>query len=96
MSSVASVYAFEKVHTTNQISGSTGHDRIVSNPFSDLDFIRHETDGYVKAGNIPSSNNKQLESDSLSGMLGFLFLSPIDIPPDITFTGSKLTVKEEG
>ena len=39
MSSMALVYAFAKVHTTNQISGSTGHHRIVSNPFSDLDFM---------------------------------------------------------
>ena len=91
-------HEFEKVYTTNQISGSTGHHRIVSYRFSDLAFVvRHETDGYVDAGTkLPSSNSKQLESDSLSSMLGSLSLSPTDSPADTTPTGSKLTVKEQG
>ena len=91
-------HEFEKAYTTNQISDSTGHHRIVSYRFSDLDFIvRHETDGYVDTGTkTPSSNSKELESDSLSSMLGSLSLSPADSPPDTTPTGSKLTVKEEG
>ena len=91
-------HEFEKVYTTNQISGSTGHHRIVSYRFSGLNFIvRHETDGYVDAGTkLPSSNSKELESNSLSSMLGSLSLSPTDSPPGTTPTGSKLTVKEEG
>ena len=85
-------HEFEKAYTTSQISGSTGHHRIISYRFGDLNFIvRHETDGYVDAGTkMPSSNSKEPESDSLSSMLGSLSLSPN--PP----TGSKLTIREEG
>ncbi|KAL2044112.1 hypothetical protein ABVK25_012458 [Lepraria finkii] len=87
-------HEFEKAYTTSQISGSTGHHRIISYRFSDLNFIvRHETDGYVDAGTrIPSSNSKEPESDSLSSMLESLSLSPTSSPP----TGSKLTIREEG
>ena len=91
-------HEFEKAYTKNQISGSTGHHRIVSYRFSDLNFIvRHETDGYVDAGTrIPSSNSKEPDSDSLSSMLGSLALSPTNRPPNTTPPGSKLTIKEEG
>ena len=91
-------HQFEKAYTTDQVSGSTGHHRIVSYRFSDLNFIvRHETDGYVDAGTkVPSSNSKEQESDSLSSLLGTLSLSPTNRPPNTTLTGSKLTVKEEG
>ena len=91
-------HEFEKAYTTSQISGSTGHHRIISYRFSDLNFIvRHETDGYVDSNTrIPSSNSKEPEKDSLSSMLGSLSLSPSDSPPNTTPAGSKLTIKEEG
>ena len=90
-------HEFEKVYTTSQINGSTGHHRILSYRFSNLNFIvRHETDGYVAGTGIPSSNSKEPESDSLSSMLGSLSLSPTKRPPNTTPTGSKLTIKEEG
>ncbi len=91
-------HEFEKVYTTSQISGSTGHHRIISYRFSDLNFIvRHETDGYVdNSTRIPSSKSKEPESDSLSSMLGSLSLSPTNSPPSTTPAGSKLTIKEEG
>lgn len=91
-------HEFERVYTTSQISGSTGHHRIISYRFGDLDFIvRHETDGYVDADTrIPSSNSKEPENDSLSSMLGSLSLSPTNRPPNTTLAGSKLTIKEEG
>ena len=91
-------HEFEKAYTTSQISGSTGHHRIISYRFGDLNFIvRHETDGYVDTGTrIPSSNSKEPESDSLSSMLGSLSLSPTKDPPNSTPTGSKLTIKKEG
>ena len=87
-------HEFEKAYTTSQISGSTGHHRIISYRFGDLNFIvRHETDGYIDAGTrTPSSNSKEPENDSLSSMLGSLSLSPTNSPP----TGSKLTIREEG
>ncbi|KAL9098975.1 MAG: hypothetical protein Q9163_005458 [Psora crenata] len=90
-------HEFEKVYTTSQIRGSTGHHRILSYRFSDLNFIvRHETDGYVAGTRTPSSNSKEPESDSLSSMLGSLSLSPTKSPPNTTLTGSKLTIKGEG
>ena len=90
-------HEFEKVYTTSQISGSTGHHRIISYRFSDLNFIvRHETNGYVDADTrIPSSDSKEPQNDSLFNMLGSLSLSPINSPPNTTSAGSKLTIKEE-
>lgn len=91
-------HEFEKAYTTSQISGSTGHHRIISYRFSDLNFIvRYETDGYVEAGtSISSSNSKEPESDILSSLLGPLSLSPTNSPPNITPAGSKLRIQEEG
>ena len=90
-------HEFEKAYTTSQISGSTGHHRILSYRFSDLNFIvRHETDGYVASTAIASPSKKELESDSLSSMLGSLSLSSNSSPPNPTLHGSKLTIKEEG
>ena len=91
-------HEFEKAYTTSQISGSTGHHRVISYRFSDLNFIvRYETDGYVDAGTrVPPSNRKERENDSLSSMLGSLSLSPTNDTPNTTPTGSKLTIREEG
>ncbi|MCJ1241821.1 hypothetical protein MMC14_009827 [Varicellaria rhodocarpa] len=90
-------HEFEKVYTTSQISGSTGHHRIISYRFSDLNFIvRHETDGYVDADIRIPSNSKEPVNDSLSSMLGSLSLSPTNKPPNTTPAGSKLAIKEEG
>ena len=91
-------HEFENAYTTSQISGSTGHHRIISYRFGDLNFIvRHETDGYVDTDTrITSSSSKELEDDSLSSMLGSLSLSPTNRPPSTTPAGSKLTIKEEG
>ena len=91
-------HEFEKAYTTSQIRGSTGHHRIISYCFGDLKFIvRYETDGYVDGGTRkPTSTSKEPESDSLSGLLGSLSLSPTGSSPDATPAGSKLTVKKEG
>ena len=88
-------HEFERAYTTNQISGSTGHHRILSYRFSDLNFIvRHETDGYVADSRTMAS--KEPESDNLSSILGSLSLSQTNNSPGTTLQGSKLTVKEEG
>ncbi|KAL8751377.1 MAG: hypothetical protein Q9199_006460 [Rusavskia elegans] len=91
-------HEFEKSYTTSQISDSTGHHRIISYRFSDLNLIvRHETDGYVDAGTkMPCSDTKEPESNTLSSMLGSLSLSPTSSPPETTPTESKLTIIEEG
>lgn len=91
-------HEFEKVYTTNQISGSTGHHRILSYRFADLNLIiRHETDAYVDAGTeISHASSKDPKSDNLSSLLGSLSLSPTSSLSNTTPTGSKLKVKEEG
>jgi hypothetical protein len=92
-------HEFEKANTTNQISGSTGHHRIISYRFGDLNFIvRHETDGYVMLDAdtiIPSPNSKEQENDSLSSLLNSLSLSSTNSPPP-TPAESRLTIREEG
>ena len=90
-------HEFEKAYTTSQISGSTGHHRIISYRFGDLKFIvRHETDGYVGASAGISSSSKEPKKDDLSSLLGSLSLSSTSRPSKATTTGSKLTVKQEG
>ena len=91
-------HEFEKVYTTEQVSGGTGHHRIISYRFGGLNFlVRHETDGYV------GNDNGEHEDDPLSSMLGSLSLSPPNghghghTPPSYTPpAGSKLTVKRKG
>jgi hypothetical protein len=91
-------HEFEKAYTITQINGSTGHHRIISYRFSDLNFIvRHETDGYVDTDTRTSSSTaKNHTPDGLSSMLGALSLSPASNHPGITPTGPKLIIKEEG
>lgn len=91
-------HEFEKVYTSSQISGSTGHHRIISYCFGDLSFIvRYETDGYEEPGTkTPPSNKKEPESDNLPIMLNSLSLSSIKNPLNTTPIESKLTIKEEG
>lgn len=86
-------HEFEKVYTTTQINGSTGHHRIISYRFGDLNFIvRHETDGYL--GATPPSHSKAPESDNLLRLLGSLSLSPTT--PKLTSAASKLSIKPSG
>ncbi|PMD18503.1 hypothetical protein NA56DRAFT_244940 [Hyaloscypha hepaticicola] len=94
-------HEFEKANTTNQISGSTGHHRIISYRFGDLSFIiRHKTDRYIKLDTntiIPSPNSQERENDSLSNLLKSLSLSSsTNSPPTTTPAGSRLTIREEG
>jgi hypothetical protein len=91
-------HEFEKAYTIAQISGSTGHHRIISYHFGDLNFIvRHETDGYVDTDTRSSSPKARNHTqDSLSSMLGALSLSSANSSPGVTPTGSKLVIKEEG
>ena len=91
-------HEFEKAYTTTQISGSTGHHRIISYCFGGLKFIvRHETDGYIDTHMVTSSSiAKNHSGDDLSGMLKALSLSPASSSPGIAPPGSKLIIKEEG
>ena len=91
-------HEFEKAYTTNKISGSTGHQRILSYQLGDLKFvIRHETDGYVSEGTEKSSSSSiEPESNDLSSLLGSLSLSQAISATDSISTGSGLTIKLEG
>ena len=90
-------HEFEKTYTTCQISDSTGHHRIISYRFDDLNFIvRHETDGYVDARTGIPSDSKEPDKDVLPIMLGSLSLSPASSASSTTPTGTKLTIKREG
>ncbi|KAK6592004.1 geranylgeranyl pyrophosphate synthetase [Botrytis cinerea] len=91
-------HEFEKAYTVTKIRGSTGHHRIISYRFSDLNFIvRHETDGYINTDTKMSSSKTNLSAqDGLSSMLDALSLSPVATHPNIIPTGSKMTIKEEG
>lgn len=90
-------HEFEKAYTITQISGSTGHHRIISYRFSDLNFVvRHETDGYVNTLSTSSPKATNHTQDGLSSMLGALSLSSANSSPDITPTGSMMAIKEEG
>ena len=88
-------HEFEKAYTVTQIRGSTGHHRIISYRFSDLNFIvRHETDGYTDTDTrLFSSEAKEPTQDGLSNMLGALSLSPGHSDSN---TGSKMIIREEG
>ena len=91
-------HEFEKAYTTPQVSGSTGHHRIISYRFSNMNFIvRYETDGYVDTDTKTSSSKaKKPTLEDIAGRLGALSISPANNSPDINPTGSKLMIKEEG
>ncbi|KAL9097152.1 MAG: hypothetical protein Q9165_000579 [Trypethelium subeluteriae] len=91
-------HEFEKAYTVPQISGSTGHHRIISYCFSNLNFIiRHETDGYIdiEPGKCSSRAGNDTD-DGLLTSLEALSLSSAGSTPGIIPTGSKLTIREEG
>lgn len=84
---------FEKAYTISQISGSTGHHRIISYRFGGLNFmIRHETDGYIE-----TRRSKEPEDNrSVSSMLESMSLSSTNSSSHPTLPGSKLAIQEEG
>lgn len=89
-------HQFERAYTAEQVHGSTGHHRVISYHFNGLNLmIRHETDGYIGSQTGAQSSDRNLESESLSQMLGSLSLSSVQ-PPGSNFPGSKLTIKMDG
>lgn len=69
-------HEFEKAYTVTKIRGSTGHHRVISYRFSDLNFVvRYETDGYV---DIDTKTSLGAEDD-LSSTLDALSLYPVTI-----------------
>lgn len=95
-------HSFEKKCTSRQVSGSTGHHRIISYRFGGMKFIvRHETDGYVGVASTQRSmqrtRKQALEVDDLSSVLDSLSLSTESSNPGKTYpTGPKLVIRKEG
>jgi hypothetical protein len=91
-------HEFEKNYTSSQISGSTGHHRIISYRFGDMKFLlRHEVDGYVGRPTDPvTSANKALGADDLSDILGSLSLQAADSAASTIPSVSRLIIKKGG
>jgi hypothetical protein len=90
-------HEFEKVYTKSRINRGTGHHRMISYRFGNLNFIiRHETNGYVADATSPNSNTTEPEDDSLSSTLASLSLSSAKTASYTPPAGSKLTIKREG
>ncbi|KAB8202240.1 hypothetical protein BDV34DRAFT_237091 [Aspergillus parasiticus] len=86
-------HEFEKAYTRDQVSGSTGHHRIISYSFGGLRLIvRYETDGYV----IPLPCSSVGTGDDLSSMMESLSLRPTKCVPCATSAHSKLILKADG
>ncbi|KAK5188523.1 hypothetical protein LTR47_011679 [Exophiala xenobiotica] len=91
-------HELEKAYTISQISDSTGHHRVISYRFSDLNIIiRHETDAYVDTDTTASSRGARNDAlDGPSSVFGTLSLLSANSPPRIDPSGSKFVIKEEG
>jgi hypothetical protein len=95
-------HSFEKECTTQQVSGSIGHHRIISYCFGGMKFIvRYETDGYVGVASAQQSIHSACDRipnvDHLSSVLDSLSLSPErKAPGETDTTGSRLVIRKEG
>ncbi|RYN85844.1 hypothetical protein AA0119_g13066 [Alternaria tenuissima] len=95
-------HSFEKKCTSRQVSGSTGHHRIISYSFGGLKFIvRYETDGYVGIVgaqlSLQPAGNQAPDVDDLSSVLDSLSLSPQSSSAGKTYSdSSKLIIRKEG
>ncbi|KAJ2987686.1 hypothetical protein NUW58_g4367 [Xylaria curta] len=91
-------HEFEKAYTRNQIDGSTGHHRVISYRFGDMEFIvRHETDGYV--GESVKRHRSSIEgnqTDELSSALESLSLASSSSLTNSHGISSRLVVRQEG
>ncbi|KAK5635431.1 hypothetical protein RRF57_011143 [Xylaria bambusicola] len=79
----------------------TGYHRIISYRFGSLSLVvRHEVDGYVSQPATSKVNEKEKETDGLSGLLGSLSLSATNMKspgPIISRPlGSEMVIREEG
>ncbi|KAJ5720197.1 hypothetical protein N7493_007075 [Penicillium malachiteum] len=69
-------HEFEKAYTRDQVSGSTGHYRIISYSLGDLKcIVRYETDGFVGDASNQNSRNERSDSEDILGMMENLSLS---------------------
>ncbi|CAG8954246.1 hypothetical protein HYFRA_00005866 [Hymenoscyphus fraxineus] len=86
-------HEFEKAYTKNEIEESTGHHRVISYRFGNLNImVRHETDGYTKPDKLES---QEQVNDGLSSIFESLSVSPSKSVTTM-LTGSELRIKNEG
>ncbi|KGO70399.1 hypothetical protein PITC_015120 [Penicillium italicum] len=89
-------HEFEKAFTTTQVSGSTGHHRIISYNLGDMKFIvRYETDAYVEKASNLKPQSVGSENENFLSMMENLSLSRPETYSRLA-TKSKLVVKKEG
>lgn len=89
-------HEFEKVFTTTQVSGSTGHHRIISYKLGDLKFIvRYETDAYVEEISRLQPQSVSSENENLQNMMENLSFSQPETHSRLA-TESRLVVQEKG
>ncbi|KAL4978304.1 hypothetical protein BDW66DRAFT_149429 [Aspergillus desertorum] len=89
-------HEFERAFTTPQVSGSTGHHRIISYSFGDLKLIvRYETDAYLNGHSRVRPPSVEMGNGNLLSLTQTLTLAGRghrSRPP----TDSRLVIKEEG
>lgn len=87
-------HQFEQRYTTAEVSGSTGHYRILSFRFCGMSFVvRHVTDGYAKTDAI---GHKGADSDSLTNLLRDLSLKTNNDDSYTSIAESKLRIQRGG
>lgn len=91
---------FAKAFTTEQVTGSTGHYRIISYRFGGLKLmVRHETDGYVGS---PLSNGStgvgDVNVDEVSRPFEYLYYGRpyLQLSQAASLAGAGLSIKREG
>ncbi|KAG8158643.1 hypothetical protein KVR01_011765 [Diaporthe batatas] len=92
-------HEFEKKYTRAQLRGATGHHRIISYRFGDMNFlIRHETDGFVRADLKSAPADAQArEQEKLLDELASLSLSSLSLGTNYRHHHHQtLRVKKEG
>ncbi|KAJ5836389.1 hypothetical protein N7447_002415, partial [Penicillium robsamsonii] len=90
-------HEFEKAFTTTQVSGSTGHHRIISYNLGDSKFIvRYETDAYIEEASKLQPQSVGSENEDFLNMMENLSLSrpklTLVLPPMIQKKGKQVPI----
>lgn len=88
---------FEKTYTHNQITSSTGHQRVVSYRLGGLCLvIHHKSDGYVDDRTATKAAKQESARDDCLSLLESMSTSQATVVDDTTSSDSKLTVLQGG
>ncbi|OJJ97571.1 hypothetical protein ASPACDRAFT_45662 [Aspergillus aculeatus ATCC 16872] len=92
--------AFAKAFTTEQVTGSTGHYRIISYRFGSLKLmVRHEPDGYVGSPlSYGSTGVGDVNTDEVSRSFEYLYYGRpyLQLSQAASLAGARLLIKREG